>query len=64
MSAGFEPRRAWVREAIRRIEADFQRSSDTHLIPLPLPGFAGIELGKQTAGGCSNPVKPKTGDIS
>ena len=44
MSAGFEPRRAWVREAIRRIEADFQRSSDTHLIPLPLPGFAGIEL--------------------
>ena len=39
--AGFEQRRAWVREAIRRIEADFQRSSDTHLIPLPLPGFAG-----------------------
>jgi cysteine synthase len=37
-------RRAWVREAIRRIEADFQRSSDTHLIPLPLPGFAGIDL--------------------
>ena len=33
-----------MREAIRRIEADFQRSSDTHLIPLPLPGFAGIEL--------------------
>jgi cysteine synthase A len=33
-----------VREAIRRIEADYQRSSDTHLIPLPLPGFAGIEL--------------------
>jgi cysteine synthase A len=45
MSAGgFEQRRAWVREAIRRIEADFQRSSDTHLIPLPLPGFPGIEL--------------------
>ncbi len=43
-SAGFEQRRAWVREAIRRIEADFQRSSDTHLIPLPLPGFAGVEL--------------------
>jgi len=44
MSAGVEQRRAWVREAIRRIEADFQRSSDTHLIPLPLPGFAGIDL--------------------
>jgi len=38
------PRRAWVREAVRRIEADFQRSSDTHLIPVPLPGFPGIEL--------------------
>ena len=31
--------RAWVREAIRRIEADYQRSSDTHLIPLELPAF-------------------------
>lgn len=41
---GFAQRRAWVREAVRRIEADFQRSSDTHLIPLPLPGFPGIEL--------------------
>lgn len=36
--------RAWVLAAIRRIEADFQRSSDTHLIPLPLPGFPGIDL--------------------
>jgi len=36
--------RAWILEAIRRIEADFQRSSDTHLIPLPLPGFPGVEL--------------------
>jgi len=39
-----DQRRAWVREAVRRIEADFQRSSDTHLIPLALPGFAGISL--------------------
>ena len=38
------PHRAWVHEALRRIEADFQRSSDTHLIPLPLPGFPGIDL--------------------
>ena len=38
------PQRAWVREAIRRIEADYQRSSDTHLIPVPLPGFPGIDL--------------------
>ncbi|TMH04502.1 MAG: PLP-dependent cysteine synthase family protein, partial [Betaproteobacteria bacterium] len=39
-----EGRRAWVREAVRRIDADFQRSSDTHLIPVPLPGFPGIDL--------------------
>lgn len=39
-----DPQRAWVREAIRRIEADFQRSSDTHLIALPLPGFPGVDL--------------------
>lgn len=36
--------RAWAHEAIRRIEADYQRSADTHLIPVPLPGFPGIEL--------------------
>ena len=36
--------RTWAREAIRVIEADFQRSADTHLIPLPLPGLPGIEL--------------------
>ncbi len=36
--------RAWVHEALRRIEADFQRSSDTHLIPVPLPGHPGITL--------------------
>ncbi|MDP3848152.1 MAG: PLP-dependent cysteine synthase family protein [Pseudomonas sp.] len=34
----------WTRESIRLIEADFQRSADTHLIPLKLPGFAGIDL--------------------
>ncbi len=36
--------RTWAREAIRIIEADFQRSADTHLIPLELPGLPGIEL--------------------
>ncbi|MBM7060511.1 PLP-dependent cysteine synthase family protein [Pseudomonas sp. UL073] len=36
--------RQWVREAVRIIEADFQRSADTHLIPLPLAGVPGIEL--------------------
>jgi cysteine synthase A len=38
--------RDWLHQAITRIEADFQRSADTHLIALPLPGFAarGIDL--------------------
>lgn len=38
--------RTWEHDAIARIEADFQRSADTHLIALPLPGFArhGIDL--------------------
>ncbi|HSW23206.1 MAG TPA: PLP-dependent cysteine synthase family protein, partial [Burkholderiaceae bacterium] len=36
----------WVHEAITRIEADFRRSADTHLVPLSLPAFAsrGIDL--------------------
>ena len=36
----------WLHEAIARIEADYQRSADTHLIPLRLPAFAvhGIDL--------------------
>ncbi len=35
---------AWVSQAVTKIEADMQRSSDTHLVPVPLPGFEGIEL--------------------
>ncbi len=38
------PERAWVVEAIRKIEADFCRSADTHLLPLPKPGFRGIDV--------------------
>jgi len=34
----------WIRDAIRRIEADFQRSADTHLLAVALPGFPGIDL--------------------
>jgi len=36
----------WLDNAILRIEADYQRSADTHLIPLRLPVFAaaGIDL--------------------
>lgn len=36
----------WLHTAIARIEADYQRSADTHLITLPLPCFSehGIDL--------------------
>ena len=36
--------RTWVASAIHTIEADFNRSADTHLIPLPLPGYPGIDV--------------------
>lgn len=35
---------AWVRQAIRKIDADFNRSADTHLIPVHLPAYPGIHL--------------------
>jgi cysteine synthase A len=35
---------AWVSQAIRRIEADFTRSADTHLQRLELPGLPGQVL--------------------
>lgn len=36
----------WLHTAIALIEADDQRSADTHLIALPLPGYTrcGIDL--------------------
>jgi cysteine synthase len=36
--------RAWADEAVRRIEADANRSADTHLHPFPLPVDWGIDL--------------------
>lgn len=36
--------RDWVKEAVRRIEADFNRSADTHLLPVPLPATPNIML--------------------
>lgn len=44
MSVRLPVNRAWLNEAVRRIEADFTRSSDTHLIRLPLPRFEGVDL--------------------
>ncbi|MCJ2375581.1 PLP-dependent cysteine synthase family protein [Vibrio sp. ZSDZ34] len=34
----------WINNAIRKIEADFQRSADTHLIKLDLPSIEGVDL--------------------
>ncbi|MGD1983433.1 MAG: PLP-dependent cysteine synthase family protein [Chromatiaceae bacterium] len=36
--------RSWVHEAISRIEADFQRSADTHLVALNLPASERVRL--------------------
>lgn len=36
--------REWLDWAIGRIEADFNRSSDTHLIPLPVPALPDIAI--------------------
>ena len=36
--------RDWVCEAVGRIEADFNRSSDTHLIKLELPCLENVDL--------------------
>jgi cysteine synthase A len=36
--------RPWVKQAVRIIEADFNRSADTHLIPLRLPAFPSIDF--------------------
>jgi cysteine synthase A len=43
-SAGSAVDRAWLLEAVRRIEADYNRSADTHLIRIELPRFPGITL--------------------
>ena len=36
--------RHWVNSALSAIEADYQRSADTHLIKLELPNFEGINV--------------------
>ncbi|MFI5934810.1 PLP-dependent cysteine synthase family protein [Actinoplanes sp. NPDC051494] len=38
------PDREWARTAITLVEADANRSADTHLLPFPLPGAWGIDL--------------------
>jgi cysteine synthase A len=41
---GLPPSRDWVEEAVRRIEADANRSADTHLHVFPLPPEWGVDL--------------------
>ncbi len=36
--------RAWVAQAVARIERDFKRSSDTHLMLVDLPAMPGVQL--------------------
>lgn len=36
--------RDWVDEAVRRVEADANRSADTHLVPFVLPAFPDVDL--------------------
>ena len=36
--------RAWVIDAIHRIERDFKRSSDTHLIEIEVPALRGVRI--------------------
>src|SRR4051812_2357378 len=36
--------RDWLHAAVEKLNADVQRSSDTHLISLPLPAFPEIQL--------------------
>jgi cysteine synthase A len=36
--------RAWLDEAVRRVEADANRSADTHLVRVPLPSFPDVDL--------------------
>ncbi|GAA5218385.1 PLP-dependent cysteine synthase family protein [Corallincola platygyrae] len=36
--------RAWAKQAVALIDADFQRSADTHLIKLQIPAAPGVDL--------------------
>ncbi|NRA61885.1 MAG: PLP-dependent cysteine synthase family protein [Psychrobium sp.] len=36
--------RAWVKQAVAKIEADYHRSADTHMIKISMPNFPNIHL--------------------
>ncbi len=35
--------REWAQQAVQKIEADFNRSADTHLIAFDLPAYPGVK---------------------
>ena len=43
------PDRPWVVEAIRKLQRDQNRSADTHLHAVPMPGLSGIDLYLKTS---------------
>ncbi len=36
--------RGWLKEAVRKVQADANRSADTHLLRFPLPEEWGVDL--------------------
>ncbi|MEV6631470.1 PLP-dependent cysteine synthase family protein [Actinoplanes sp. NPDC051470] len=44
LDRGDEAARVWARDAIAHVEADANRSADTHLLPFPLPAEWGVDL--------------------
>ena len=44
MNIAYQQDRAWADEAVRRINAENNRSADTHLYSVPLPGHWGVQL--------------------
>jgi cysteine synthase A len=44
LMAATQPDRDWLAEAVRRIQADANRSADTHLVFVPLPGIPDVDL--------------------
>ena len=44
MNTAHQQHRAWADEAVRRINAENNRSADTHLYSVPLPEHWGVQL--------------------
>ena len=49
--------RAWVSEAIRKVEADLNRSADTHLHVFPLPDRPGTSTSTSRTSRSTRPAR-------